>query len=382
MLEPLALEGLLILDFSRAVAGPFCAMLLGDRGARVIKIEDPKGGDESRGWGPVYLEGESTYFLGLNRNKESLALDLKAAESRPVVEALIARADVLIENFRPEAAARLGLSYAQTSAVNPRIIHASISGFGSAGPEANRPGYDLIVQAMSGLMYANRQEDGTPHRVAFPVTDIVTGLFANQAILLALLQKDRPRGRHLEVGLLDCLQASMCSLGPMYFGSGEEPPIGSAIVPYHTFLCADGRVVIGAPNERIWKRFAKAVGRERWLEDARFASNKDRCANKQAVLAEIQEAVVHMTRAEILELLDREEVPCGPIHTVAEAYGSALAAVGSYEHPTAGTVKMSPNPIKGLAERTPMGPAPLLGEHTARILEELGYSGLGERTPE
>lgn len=375
MLEPLPLEGLLVVDFSRAVAGPFCAMLLGDRGARVIKVEDPKGGDESRGWGPVYLEGESTYYLGLNRNKESLALDLKAPESRQVVERLIARADVLIENFRPDAAARLGLSYAQTSALNPRVIHASISGFGSAGPEANRPGYDLIVQAMSGLMYANRHEDGTPHRMAFPVTDILTGLFANQAILLALLQKDRP-GRHIEVGLLDCLQASMCSLGPMYFGSGEEPPIGSAIVPYHTFLCADGRVVIGAPNERIWTRFAKAVGRERWLEDARFASNKVRVVNKEFVLGEIQEAVAGMTRAEILELLDRHDVPCGPIHTVAEAYSSARAAAGSYEHPKAGTVKVSPNPIRGLPEVAPMGPAPLLGEHTARILEEF-YSGFG-----
>jgi formyl-CoA transferase/CoA:oxalate CoA-transferase len=348
-------------------------MLLGDRGARVIKVEDPKGGDESRGWGPVYLEGESTYYLGLNRNKQSLALDLKAPESQKVIERLVARADVVIENFRPDAAARLGLSYERTSAVNPRIIHASISGFGSSGPEANRPGYDLIVQAMSGLMYANRQEDGTPHRVAFPVTDILTGLFANQAILLALLQKDRP-GRHIEVALIDCLQASMCSLGPMFFGSGKEPPIGSAIVPYHTFVCADGRVVIGAPNERIWKRFAKAVNRERWLEDPRFASNQARCANKEFVLAEIQDSVAAMTRAEILELLDRHEVPCGPIHTVAEAYSSARAAVGTYEHPKAGTVKVSPNPIQGLPQVEPMSPAPLLGEHTAAILKEFaGY---------
>lgn len=370
MLEPLALKGLLVADFSRAVAGPFCAMLLGDRGARVIKVEDPTGGDESRGWGPVYLEGESTYYLGLNRNKESLALDLKTAESRQAVERLVSRADILIENFRPDAAARLGLSYAQTSALNPRLIHASISGFGSQGPEANRPGYDLIVQAMSGLMYANRHEDGTPHRVAFPVTDILTGLFANQAILLALLQQGRP-GRHIEVALLDCLQASMCSLGPMFFGSGKEPPIGSAIVPYHTFRCADGQVVIGAPNERIWKRFAKAVGREWWLADARFASNAVRCANKDFVLAEIQESVAGMTRAGILELLDRHEVPCGPIHTVAEAYSSARAAVGSYEHPAAGTVKVSPNPIHGLPEVEPIGPAPLLGQQTAAILKEL-----------
>ena len=244
----LALEGRLVLDFSRAVAGPFCGMLLGDRGARVIKVEDPKGGDESRGWGPVYVAGESSYFLGLNRNKESLALDLKAPESQRILAALIARADIVLENFRPDAASRLGLSFEQTREINPRIIHATISGFGTTGPEAQRPGYDLIVQAMSGLMYANRLDDGTPHRVAFPVTDIFTGLFANQAILTALLLP-RDQARHVEVSLMDCLQASLCSLGPMYLASGEEPLIGSAIVPYTMFHCADGRVVIGTPNQ-------------------------------------------------------------------------------------------------------------------------------------
>lgn len=372
----LALDGLLVLDFSRAVAGPFCGMLLGDRGARVIKIEDPKGGDESRGWGPIYVAGESSYFLGLNRNKESLALDLKSERSREILDRLIPKADVLIENFRPAAAERLGLSYSQTSKLNPRLIHATVSGFGTKGPEAERPGYDLIVQAMSGLMYANRHEDGTPHRVAFPVTDIFTGLFANQAILTALLLKEQGKlesGQHVEVALMDCLQASLCSLGPMFLSSGVEPLIGSAIVPYHTFFCADGRVVIGAPNERIWVRFAKAVQRDRWLSDPRFANNNARCENKGFVLEEIQEAVRNMTRSEILALLDESEVPCGPIHTVAEAYSSPRASITEYEHPTAGTVKVSQNPIRGLDEVTPIRPAPLLGEHTQAILEEIGF---------
>jgi crotonobetainyl-CoA:carnitine CoA-transferase CaiB-like acyl-CoA transferase len=369
-----ALEGLLVLDFSRAVAGPFCGMLLGDRGARVIKIEDPKGGDESRGWGPVYAAGESAYFLSLNRNKESLGLDLKSPEARAFLDEAIPKADILIENFRPQAAARLGLSYEQTRKKNPRLIHATISGFGTKGPEAERPGYDLIVQAMSGLMYANRHEDGAPHRVAFPVTDILTGLYANQAILTALLSRaaNSGAGRHVEVVLMDCLQAALCSLGPMYLVSGQEPVIGSAIVPYHTFLCADGRVVIGAPNERIWVRFAKAVGRERWLTDPRFANNQTRVDNKPFVLQEIQEAVIGMTRAEILALLDDAEVPCGPIHTVAEAYGSPRAYVGEFDHPTAGKVKVSRNPIRGLEEVEPMHPAPTLGQHTDAILREFG----------
>lgn len=377
-----ALDGLLVLDFSRAVAGPYCGMLLGDRGARVIKIEDPKGGDESRGWGPVYQAGESSYFLGLNRNKESLALDLKTPDARVVIDSLIPRADILIENFRPDAAARLGLSHTHTRALNPRLIHATISGFGTTGPESERPGYDLVVQAMSGLMYANRQPDGTPYRVPFPLTDMYTGLFANQAVLTALIARSQTgQGAHVETALIDCLQSTLCSLGPMALASGEEPVIGSAIVPYHTFACTDGSVVIGTPNERLWQRFAKAVDRGRWLEDPPFANNQARCDNKALVLAEIQDAVSHMTRAEILDLMDRHEIPCGPIHTVVEAFQSLRAAVKTYEHPTAGTVKVSANPIRGLAEVTPMRPAPQLGEHTARILEEFGLRSCTEPRP-
>jgi crotonobetainyl-CoA:carnitine CoA-transferase CaiB-like acyl-CoA transferase len=368
-----ALDGLLVLDFSRAVAGPYCGTLLGDRGARVIKIEDPNGGDESRGWGPVYQAGESAYFLSLNRNKESLALDLKTVQARDAIQRLIPRADILIENFRPDAAARLGLSHAATRALNPRLIHATVSGFGTTGPESQRPGYDLIVQAMSGLMYANRQPDGTPYRVPFPVTDMFTGLFANQAILTALIAREKTgQGAHVEAALLDCLQSVLCSLGPMVLSNGQEPGIGNAIVPYHTFQCADGSVVIGTPNERIWQRFAKSVDRDIWLEDERFANNQARCDNKDFVLGQIQQAVAHFTRAEVLDLMDRSEIPCGPIHTLVEAYLSPRAAVQTYEHPTAGTVRVPANPIRGLEETTPIKPAPRLGEHTARILEEIG----------
>ena len=373
MQDRCALDGILVLDFSRAVAGPYCGTLLADRGARVIKIEDPAGGDESRGWGPVYQAGESAYFLSLNRNKESLALDLKTPEARRVIEKLITQADVLIENFRPDAGARLGLAPAVTRALNPRLIHATISGFGTTGPESQRPGYDLVVQAMSGLMYANRQPDGTPYRVPFPLTDMYTGLFANQAVLSALIARGRTgEGAHVETALLDCLQTVMCSLGPMVLANGEEPGVGNAIVPYTSFKVADGSVVIGTPNERIWQRFAKAVDRERWLSDPRFATNQARCDNKEFALKEIGEAVAHLTRAEVLALMDKWDVPCGPIHTLQEAYLSPRASVQTYEHPTAGTVRVPANPIRGVAERTPIQPAPRLGEHTARILEEFG----------
>jgi len=375
MPERCALDGLLVLDFSRAVAGPYCGTLLADRGARVIKIEDPNGGDESRGWGPVYQAGESAYFLSLNRNKESLALDLKTPEARKVIERLIPRADVLIENFRPDAAMRLGLAPSLTRTLNPRLIHCTISGFGTTGPESQRPGYDLVVQAMSGLMYANRQPDGTPYRVPFPLTDMYTGLFANQAVLSALIARGYTgEGAHVETALLDCLQTVMCSLGPMVLADGQEPGVGNAIVPYTSFTCADGSVVIGTPNERIWQRFAKAVDRERWLSDPRFANNQARCDNKEFALAEIGQAVAHLTRAEVLTLMDKWDVPCGPIHTLREAYLSPRASVQTYEHPTAGTVRMPANPIRGVAERTPIQPAPRLGEHTSRILEEFGLS--------
>jgi crotonobetainyl-CoA:carnitine CoA-transferase CaiB-like acyl-CoA transferase len=365
MPQKCALDGILVLDFSRAVAGPYCGTLLADRGARVIKIEDPAGGDESRGWGPVYQAGESAYFLSLNRNKESLALDLKTPAARQVIEKLIVRADVLIENFRPDAGARLGLAPAITRTLNPRLIHATISGFGTAGPESQRPGYDLIVQAMSGLMHANGQ------RVPFPLTDMYTGLFANQAVLSALIARSRTgEGAHVETTLLDCLQTVMCSLGPMVLSNGEEPGVGNAIVPYTSFACADGSVVIGTPNERIWQRFAKAVDRERWLSDPRFASNQARCDNKEFALREIGEAVAHLTRAEVLALMDKWDVPCGPILTLQEAYLSPRASVQTYDHPTAGTVRMPANPIRGVAERLPIEPAPRLGEHTESILKE------------
>ena len=367
------LSNLVVVDFTRAVAGPFATQLLADRGARVIKIEDPGSGDECRHWGPVFKEGESAYHMSLNRNKESVTLDLKTDLGRVAVSKLIARADVLIENFRAGIAERLGFGWDAASAINPRLVYASISGFRRDSDEAGRPGYDLIAQAMSGLMWANRMPNGDPFRVVYPLTDITTGMYASHAILTALYEREHTgKGRRVWVSLVESLMSTLCAITPMQLISGEEPVMGAAIVPYQMFRASDGLpLVAGTPNERIWIRFVEALDRKQWLEDPRFASNQARCANREHVLGEIQAAIGGMTRAECLDRLARFDVPSGPILTVTEANGSGRMKTIAIDHPKAGSIKVPGNPIEGLGEACNK-PAPLLGQHTSKVLEELG----------
>ena len=368
------LSNLLVVDFTRAVAGPFATQLLADRGARVIKIEDPGTGDECRNWGPAFKGGESAYHMSLNRNKESVTLDLKTDLGREAVARLIARADVLIENFRVGIADRLGFGWGAASALNPRLVYASISGFRRDSDEAERPGYDLIAQAMSGLMHANRMPNGDPFRVVYPITDITTGMYASHAILTALYEREHTgKGRRVWVSLVESLMSTMCAITPMQLISGEEPVMGQAIVPYSMFRAIDGPLVIGTPNERIWLRFAEAVDRKDWLADPRFASNKIRCANREHVLAEIQETVGRMTRADCLDRLARFDVPSGPILTITEANDSGRMKTIDIDHPKAGPIKVPGNPIEGFGPAL-NSPAALLGEHTAQVLSELGLT--------
>ncbi len=368
------LSHLVVVDFTRAVAGPFATQLLADRGARVIKIEDPGTGDECRYWGPAFQNGESAYQMSLNRNKESVTLDLKSDLGRSAVEKLIARADVLIENFRVGIAERLGFGWEAASALNPRLIYASITGFRRDSDEAERPGYDLIAQAMSGLMHANRMPNGDPFRVVYPVTDITTGFYASHAILTALYEREHTgQGRRVWVSLVESLMSTLCSITPMQLLSGEEPVMGAAIVPYQMFRASDGPLVAGTPNERIWLRFAEALGRKDWLDDARFASNKARCANREYVLDQIQGTIGSMTRAECLDRLARFDVPSGPILTVTEANESGRMKTIDSNHPKAGPVRVPGNPIVGFGDACNR-PAPLLGEHTDRVLKELGLA--------
>ncbi|MGH9662231.1 MAG: CaiB/BaiF CoA transferase family protein [Bryobacteraceae bacterium] len=375
----LPLEGILVLDFTRAVAGPFCTMTLGDLGARVIKVEEPDGGDETRRWGPPFVGGESAYFLGINRNKESLALDLKSPEGLEAARMLARRADVVVENFRPGVMSRLGLGYAELAAENAGLVYASVSGFGQSGPDRLKPGYDLIMQAMSGLMVVSGWP-GQPAKAGFPVADILTSMFAGQAILAALFSRTRDgRGRYVEVALLEGMLAAMCSVAPSYLLAGVEPPpmgTGQAnIVPYQLFDCADGQVMCGAPNDRIWERFCEALERPEWLADERYRGNRARVRHRAELVAAVEETMRARPVAQWLERLESHGVPCGPVLTIGQVLNHpqvvARGVVVETEHPELGRLRMVGSPMRFDGEPPRYSPPPRLGEHTQKIMDGL-----------
>lgn len=363
------LTGVTVLDLTRAVAGPFCTMILGDLGARIIKVEDPDGGDECRQWGPPFLGETSTYFLGLNRNKESLTLDLKSEAGRTRARALAQEADVLVENFRPGVMDRLGLSYEALSLTNPRLIYASVSGFGQTGRDRLRPGYDLIIQALSGLMTVSAVPSGPPVKTGFPVADVLAGLFTGQAILAALYARERDgQGRRIDVSLLESLLAAMCSVVPTYLFLGQEPGavgLGLAnIVPYQVFRCGPDYLVIGVPNERIWQRFCVALEQPGWLTDERFRNNGDRTRNRTFLVPAIEAVLATRPTSEWLIRLEQAEVPCAPLLTV----GQALELPQLQDRESIMDVKGLPmlrSPIRYEDERLDYQPPPALNENKA-----------------
>jgi crotonobetainyl-CoA:carnitine CoA-transferase CaiB-like acyl-CoA transferase len=377
------LQGLVVLDFSRAVAGPYCTMMLGDLGARVIKVEETGKGDETRTWGPPFAEDSggrqwSTYFVSVNRNKQSIELDLKSEEGRAAAQELAKQADVVVQNFRTGVADRLGIGYEELSALNPGLVYCSISGFGASGPWRDRPGYDLIAQAMSGFMHTSAQAGGDPVKSAFPVADILTALFAEQAILAALYQRERTgKGRHVEANLLQSMLAAMVSQTGSYLMTGEEPPqTGTAqpnIVPYQAFRCSDGFVVLAAPNERIWQRLCEALEKPQWLTDDRFATNALRNENRATLVAEIEGILAERTCAEAIGLLEERGIPSAPVSKVGaildqlDEQGGRISTYGDHEF-TATTmahpVRLGQLPMR---YRRP----PMLGEHTRAILDSL-----------
>lgn len=359
------LEGLLVLDLSRAVAGPLCTMLLGDLGARVVKIEEA-GGDEARSWGPPFHGEDSTYFLGLNRNKQSAILDLKDPCDVALVQRMAARADIVVENFRPGVAARLGLGHEQLRAERPSLIYGSVSGFGQDGPDRDRPGYDLILQAASGLMYTSGG------KVSFPVADVLAALFLQQGILAALVRRGiSGQGAYVDVSLLDSLLAAMSPLTAAALMAGVDPkPAGAAhasIVPYQVFACRQGQVSLGVTNERIWTRFCGAVGRPDWLADPRYATNILRNANRRELLAELEPLFLTRTAMEWEGALRAAEVPCAAVRTVAEAL--ALPGVRSLWTLDDG-LPVFGNPVRISGQEMPLGPVPKRGEHTESLRME------------
>lgn len=376
-----ALGGIRVLDLSRVLSGPFATMTLADLGADVIKIEEPEAGDDTRAWGPPFQGDQSAYFLSVNRNKRSVALDLKSEEGRAAVRVLADRADVIVENFRPGTAARLGLGYDEISRTDPRVVYVSTSGYGQTGPDSPRPGYDAIAQGRSGVMSVTGQPDGYPVRVGVSSADLTAGMWALVGILAALYRREQTgAGQWIDISLLDSQVSWLTYVASGYFASGEVPRrYGSAhptIAPYQGFATADGDLMLAVGNESLWARFVAAAGLEQLENDPRFALNSDRVRNRDELIAIITERLVTRTTAEWIALFDAAGVPAGPISTVDEVMVDpqvlARGMVLEVEHPTAGAVKMIGCPLQMSESPTSLRlPPPLLGEHTAEVLAEI-----------
>jgi len=378
------LAGITVLDLTRVLSGPYCTMLLADMGARVIKVEQPERGDDTRAWGPPFLAGESSYFLSINRNKESVTLDFKAPAGRAVLDTLVARADVLVENFRPGTLARQGLDYATLADEHPRLIYTSLSGYGHTGPRAAEPGYDAVLQGEGGLMSITGPADGPAYRLGVAVADIVTGMFAAQGVLLALLARQQTgRGQHVDVAMLDSVAALLTYQAGIVFATGTSPGrMGNrhpSIAPYDTYETADGPLVLAVGNDDQWERFCRITGLDALGPDARFATNAGRVQHYDALEPLIGRALAADTRASWTARLVAAGVPCGPVRAVDEALADAqLAARGMIErltHRTAGEISVLGTPIK--LSNTPgrlRSAPPTLGEHTDEVMREIGLS--------
>jgi formyl-CoA transferase len=384
--HPGPLDGIRVLDLTRVLAGPYCTMFLGDLGAEVVKVEQPGVGDDTRGWGPPFTGGESAYFLCVNRNKKSVTINLKSKEGVALVRCLAERADVLIENFRPGAMERLGLSEKELRAINPRLIYASLSGFGADGPMSDEPGYDLIVQAWGGLMSITGPADGEPSKVGVAIIDLVAGLMLGQSIVAALFAREKIGvGQRIDTSLLEAEVASLINVGSNYLVEGQIPRrwgnAHASIVPYQSFKTANGYLVLGVASEGIWRRFCEAIDRLEWADDPRFAKNANRVENRETLVAAIAEIFQRRETEAWLERLNEAEVPCAPVQTVDQVFKAPQVLhremLVEVEHPTAGTVSMAGLPVKfSLTPASVRLAPPLLGQHTKEVLAAwLGMNG-------
>jgi formyl-CoA transferase/CoA:oxalate CoA-transferase len=380
----LPLAGIRVLDLTRVLAGPYCTMMLGDLGADVVKVEPPGTGDETRSWGPPFQGGESTYFLAVNRNKRSIVLDLKHAEGQAAAARLAASADVLVENFRPGVAERLGLGAGRLTAAHPGLIYCSISAFGQSGPGHDRPGYDLLIQAESGLMSVTGEPDGPPVKVGIAIADILTGMNAAIAVAAALFARRERGGRGgiIDAALYDSVLAFLSTLVTGYWATGRPPGRwGSAhpqIVPYQAFAAADGHLVVCVTNEKFWRSLCALLERPDLAEDSRFATNADRVAHRALLVPQLAAAFARHPLEEWLRRLGEAGVPAGPIRTLDAALADPVVAARemlvTVEHATAGAVQMAGIPWRGDAAPAAIRrPPPRLGEHTDEVLAEVGY---------
>jgi crotonobetainyl-CoA:carnitine CoA-transferase CaiB-like acyl-CoA transferase len=378
-----ALEGIRVLDLTQIMAGPFCTMLLADLGAEVIKIENPRGGDDSRRMAPPYYNGESAAFIAMNRNKYGIAVDIRTSPGQEVLWRLLATTDVLVENFRPGTMTRLGFGFDEVHARYPALIYCSISGFGATGPEHTRGGFDLIAQAMSGVLSVTGSPE-EPAKVGVPISDLNAGLFASHAILAALLYRTRTgEGQYIDTSLFEAALAYTIWESNEYWATGTAPRrLGTAhrlSAPYQVFATANGWIAIGAANQRNWERLVQAIDRSDLLDDPLFATNSDRMAHLAALEETLTRTLPMRTTEEWLHLLEEAGVPCGPVLTLDKVYQHPQVQARHMEieiqHPIAGNIPAIGFPVK--YSSTPghvYRPAPVLGQHTLNVLESLGYN--------
>ncbi|HUL72684.1 MAG TPA: CoA transferase [Vicinamibacterales bacterium] len=374
------LSGVTVLDLSRVLSGPYCTMLAADMGARVIKIEHPVRGDDTRAWGPPFQDGESAYYLSINRNKESVALDFKAPAGRRVLDALLARADVVVENFRPGTLEAQGLGYAALHAVYPRLVYVSISGFGQTGPRRAEAGYDMVAQAEGGIMSITGLPDGPGVRMGVAIADVAAGMFAFQGLLLALLARARTgQGQHVDVALLDAVLALLSYQAGRYFATGQPPARTgnrhTAIAPYDSFDAADGELILAVGNDDQWQRFCRALELEALAADPRFTTNDQRVVHYAALGPLLAAAIKRWPLERLVASLRAAGVPCGAVRSIAEALGDpqaiARAMVETTNHPSLGPIKSLGLPVKLSATPGAVRSAPpRLGEHTHAVLRD------------
>lgn len=379
-----ALEGIRVLDLSRVLAGPFCSMILGDLGAEVIKVEHPLSQDETRSWGPPYTGGESAYYLCANRNKQGITVDLKSEEGRDIIQKLIAQSDVVVQNFKAGTLDKLGLGYEAMKQINPRIILASITGFGLTGPNKDAPGYDFIIQAMSGLMSITGNQDSGPQKVGVAIADVLTGLYTTIGILGALVERTRSgEGQQLDVSLFDSQVSALVNVASNYLVTGKIPSqLGNKhpnIVPYQVFPTQDQDIVIAVGNDSQFRKLAVLLGLPHLAEHSKFSTNSQRVEHRDELVEILSTRLKEQPAKYWTLLLQDAGIPNGPINNLQQVFTDpqleARDMVVTLPHPTAQTIKLVGSPIK--LSRTPVAITrhpPLHGEHTKEVLLELGIS--------
>ena len=377
----LPLSGIRVLDLSRILAGPYCTMILGDQGAEVIKVERPGTGDDTRTWGPPFAGGESAYYLCCNRNKKSITIDLKNRRGAELVREFAKVSDVVVENFTPGLMKAFGLDYETLRELNPRLVYCSISAYGQDGPYRDRPGYDMVLSAVGGLMWITGEQDGKPCKVGVAITDVVTGVYASGAITAALLWRERSgRGQYIDCSLLDAQVSALANIASNYLVAGKEAQrwgtAHESIIPYQVFDTQDRPIAIAVANHKLWVNFCKLIGKEEWIEDPRFESNPKRVENREVILPLVAEVMARKTCDEWVELFVKAAIPCGPVNNMQSLFADPQVLhrgmLAEVPHPTIGTLRLGGIPIKySETPGTIRLPPPLLGEHTDEILTDI-----------